>query len=115
MAPKKRKALGHNLPSRHARQPGTNLVGNEVPSALIYRETKSVMQGGSRKRPWVLEFPASRPLSADPLTGWTRNDDPYRHIRLTFPDCDSAVAFAERQEWDYAVRHTNSDSSSSCN
>ena len=96
--------LGHNLPPRHPKQPGTNLTVSEIPAARIYREPKSVMQGGSRKRPWVLEFPASRPLSADPLTGWTRNDDPFRHVRLNFPNRESAVAFAERQDWDYQVR-----------
>ena len=96
--------LGHNLPPRHPKQPGANLTVSEIPAARIYREPKSVMQGGSRKRPWVLEFPASRPLSADPLTGWTRNDDPFRHVRLNFPNRESAVAFAERQDWDYQVR-----------
>ena len=96
--------LGHNLPPRHPKQPGTNLTVSEIPAARIYREPKSVMQGGSRKRPWVLEFPASRPLSADTLTGWTSNDDPFRQIRLTFRDRESAVSFAERQDWDYRLR-----------
>jgi hypothetical protein len=94
---------GHNRPPQRPRQPGTNLPGFEVPPALIYREDKSVMQGGSRKRPWVLEFPGIRSFRIDSLTGWTRGDYPYRHIRLTFPDRESAIAFANRQEWDYRL------------
>ena len=36
--------------------------------------------------------------------GYTSSGDPYRPIRLKFPDRDSAVDFAERQDWRYIVR-----------
>ena len=36
--------------------------------------------------------------------GWTATRDPYRPIRLSFPDCESAVGHAERNDWDYIVR-----------
>ena len=36
--------------------------------------------------------------------GYTSSDDPYRPIRLKFPDRESAVEFAERQDWRYFVR-----------
>jgi hypothetical protein len=52
----------------------------------------------------VLEFEPSRPPRIEPLMGYTSSDDPYRSIRLKFPDRDSAIAFAERQDWHYIVR-----------
>jgi hypothetical protein len=36
--------------------------------------------------------------------GYTSSGDPYRQIRLKFPDRDSAVDFAERRDWHYVVR-----------
>lgn len=39
--------------------------------------------------------------------GPTSSDDPYRSIRLKFPDRESAVEFAERQDWRYIVREDN--------
>jgi hypothetical protein len=73
--------------------------------AKIYQEPRSTLQGGHRPRPWYLEFEARRSLGYDAYTGWITNDDPYRHIRVQFPDRDSAIAFAERQGWEYRVIH----------
>lgn len=64
------------------------------------------MQGGNRKRPWFMQFEQTSPLRPDPLTGWPRSDDPYHHIRMTFPDRESAITFAERQGWEYRVLHS---------
>lgn len=36
--------------------------------------------------------------------GWTATRDPYRPIRLSFPDRESAVEYAELNDWDYIVR-----------
>ncbi len=94
---------GHNNPPVYSKQPGTNLPWRDVPPARIYHEPRSVMQAGNRKRPWILEFEKTRPLGIDPYTRWTTNADPYRHIHLRFPDCSSAVEFAERQGWDYRI------------
>jgi hypothetical protein len=52
----------------------------------------------------MLEFEPSRPPQIEPLMGYTSSDDPYRPIRLKFPDRASAVEFAERQDWRYIVR-----------
>lgn len=35
--------------------------------------------------------------------GWAGSSDPFAPIRLEFPDCASAVDFAERNGWDYSV------------
>jgi hypothetical protein len=36
--------------------------------------------------------------------GWTASRDPFGHIRLSFPDPQSAIEFAERQGWRYELR-----------
>jgi hypothetical protein len=75
--------------------------------AKIYEEPRSTLQGGHRPQPWYLEFEARRSLGRDAFTGWITNNDPYRHIRIQFPDRDSAIGFAERQGWNYRVSQTS--------
>ncbi|KNG95037.1 hypothetical protein ATO11_04200 [Pseudaestuariivita atlantica] len=75
----------------------------DVPPALIYRPSKTVTQSGPRNRGWVLEFEPSQAKSTDPLMGWIASSDPFQPIRLRFPNRDSAVAFAEHNDWDYIV------------
>lgn len=94
---------GHNKPPLFSRQPGTKLVWRGVPRVTIFQEPKSTMQGGNRKRQWIMQFEQTSPLRPDPLTGWPRSDDPYHHIRMTFPDRESAIDFAEQQGWEYRV------------
>lgn len=98
---------GHNSAPFAPKIPGTDLRSRDVPIAIIYRPARSTMQSGPRPRHWVLEFEPARPASIDPLMGWTASDDPYRPIRLTFPDKESAVAFAERQDWPHILREEN--------
>ncbi|WP_171982338.1 NADH dehydrogenase ubiquinone Fe-S protein 4 (plasmid) [Roseomonas mucosa] len=76
----------------------------DVPTAIIYRPARSAMTSAPRPNYWILEFEPSRPPHIEPLMGYTSSDDPYRPIRLKFPDRESAVAFAERQDWRYLVR-----------
>lgn len=73
-------------------------------TARIYQAAPSATQSGrATARRWLLEFePAASPW-IEPLMGWTGSTDPMRQIRLTFPDRDSAVAFAERQGWRYTL------------
>lgn len=96
---------GHNRPPVRPRIPGTDLQSADVPTAIIYRPSRSVMQSSPRPRHWVLEFePASSP-EIEPLMGWTSTRDPYRPIRLSFPDRESAVEYAELNDWHYIVRN----------
>ena len=95
---------GHNRPPFPPKIPGTDLPSWDVPTAIIYRPARSAMTSAPRPNYWILEFEPSRPPQIDPLMGHTSSDDPYRPIRLKFPDRDSAVDFAERQEWRYIVR-----------
>jgi ETC complex I subunit conserved region len=53
---------------------------------------------------WLLEYePQSAPF-IEPLMGWTGSTDPMAHLRLSFPSREAAVAYAERQGLEYAVR-----------
>lgn len=94
---------GHNRPPFPPKIPGTDLPSWDVPTAIIYRPARSAMTSAPRPNYWVLEFEPSRPPQIEPLMGYTSSGDPYRPIRLKFPDRDSAVEFAEQQDWRYFV------------
>ena len=95
---------GHNRPPFPPKIPGTDLPSWDVPTAIIYRPARSAMTSAPRPNYWVLEFEPSRPPQVEPLMGYTSSNDPYRSIRLKFPDLESAVEFAEQQDWRYFVR-----------
>lgn len=94
----------HNRAPFLPKIPGTDLCSGDVPVAIIYRPARSARQAGPRPRHWVLEFEPTRAPVIEPLMGWTASADPYRPIRLTFPDRESAVEFAERNDWRYILR-----------
>lgn len=96
---------GHNRRHLPPRLPGTKLhVPGSVPQALIYRPARSATQSAAGRGHWVLEFEAAAAPEIEPLMGWTTGSDPFRPIRITFSDMESAVEFAERQDWDFRVR-----------
>lgn len=95
---------GHNRPMSRPTIPGTDLSSPDVPTAIIYRPSRSATQSGPRPRHWILEFEPAASPEIEPLMGWTATRDPYRPIRLSFPDRESAIDYAERQDWDYIVR-----------
>ncbi|MCK8484265.1 ETC complex I subunit [Aliiroseovarius sp. S2029] len=95
---------GHNRPISRPTIPGTNLSSPDVSMAIIYRPSRSATQSGPRPRHWILEFEPAASPQVEPLMGWTASDDPYRPIRLSFPDRESAIDYAERNDWDYIVR-----------
>ena len=96
--------LGHNRPPFPPKVPGTDMRSWDVPTAVIYRPARSAMTSAPRPNHWILEFEPSRPLWIEPLMGYTSSDDPYGSIRLKFPDQQSAIAFAEQNDWTYVVR-----------
>lgn len=101
---------GQNRPPFRPKIPGTDLRSKDVPTAVIYRPARSIMQRRPRpRRHWVLEFEPTHPPRIEPLMGWTASSDPFRPIRLTFPDRESAIAYAERNDWRYIVRDTPSE------
>jgi hypothetical protein len=56
------------------------------------------------RRKWILEFEPWIARELEPLMGWTSSRDPFSPTpRLRFPDRQSAIKFAERRGWQYAV------------
>jgi hypothetical protein len=94
----------HNLSRARPILPGTSTPApGPLPTARIYQMSPSAAQSAPGARPWVLEFERSKPLEIDPLTGWTLSSDPLAQVRMTFPDMQSAIGFAERKGWRYQV------------
>lgn len=72
--------------------------------ARIQHDGDSVVQSGhARAKQWVLTLLPASPNEVEPLMGWTASDDPPQQVTVTFPDKDSAIAFAERRGWAYTV------------
>ncbi len=72
--------------------------------ARIYRPSRTAMQSGKAKtRDWILEFEPQRPLSVEPLMGYTSSDDTRRQVRLRFGSADAAIAHAQREGIAYRV------------
>jgi hypothetical protein len=94
-----------NLSRNPPRLPGTSMPARrELPLAYIHQPAPSPTQSGRARKEWVVEFEPMDPPEIDPLTGWIGSQDPFPHIRLRFPDQQSAIEFAERQGWRYEVR-----------
>jgi len=65
--------------------------------ARIYQPSKTAMQSGrANTRRWVLEFEPASARSVDSLMGWTSSPDTNQQVRLTFDNCEAAVAYAEK-------------------
>lgn len=78
-------------------------VGGKL-AVHIYQPSRSVMQGGMRRRDWILEFESTERPRIDPFMGWTGNADTRQQIQLRFPTVESALAFARRQGWRCDIR-----------
>jgi hypothetical protein len=95
-----------NQSRNEPRLPGTSAPARQpLPLAYIHQPAPSPMQSGRGGREWVLEFEPSSPPEIEPLMGWISSRDPFAHIRLRFPDRQSAIEFAERQGWPYVMQN----------
>lgn len=66
-------------------------------SARIYSPARTAMQSGTAKTGhWVLEFEPEKPLTIEPLMGYTSSSDMRRQVRLTFPTKEEAIAYAQK-------------------
>jgi hypothetical protein len=83
--------------------------------AVIYRPSRSVMTSGRANTcNWVLEFePRSREF-IEPLMGWTGSTDPLRHVRLSFPTREAAVAYARREGLPFTVYESQEPRPAQC-
>ena len=75
-----------------------------MPTARIFQRPKNAMQSGKHRTDrWQLEFEPGEAKRADPLTGWAGSGDTRDQIRLLFPTCEAAIAYAEREGLAYTV------------
>ncbi|MCB1682513.1 MAG: ETC complex I subunit [Alphaproteobacteria bacterium] len=74
----------------------------------IYRPSKNTMQSGrGNTGQWVLEYETVSARNPEPLMGWTASGDTLNQVRLRFSTMEEAVAFAEREGWDYTVMRSH--------
>ncbi|HPF78837.1 MAG TPA: ETC complex I subunit [Alphaproteobacteria bacterium] len=70
----------------------------------IYKPSKTAMQSIHAKTPrWTLEFLSTTKKQPEPLMGWTSAGDTLGQVKLTFKSREDAIAYAERQGWEYTV------------
>ena len=95
-----------NQSRNHPLLPGTSMPApGPLPLACIYQPAPAPTQSAPGRTEWVLEFEPASPPAIEPLMGWVSSRDPFAHIRLRFPDRQSALAFAEKQGWPYVVQN----------
>lgn len=72
--------------------------------ARIFKPARSATTSGkARTRKWRLRFEPRRPLTIEPVMGWTASADTLQQIELEFPTLEAAVRHAERMGVAYAV------------
>ena len=72
--------------------------------ARIFKPEKTAMQSGrGETRKWVLEYEPATPREPDPLMGWASAGDTLNEVRLRFSTLEEAIAFADRNGFDYTV------------
>jgi len=69
----------------------------------IYKPAKNAMQSGTAgiKR-WKIEW-ENRERWENPLMGWSSSADPLSNLLLDFADKEEAIAFCEKNAWDYVL------------
>jgi hypothetical protein len=76
--------------------------------ARIYKPVKSAMQSGRANTvEWVLEYEQETPRRPEPLMGWVGADDTLNQVRLKFLTREAAIAFAEKEGFEYTVVETH--------
>ena len=76
-------------------------------TAIIYQRPKNAMQSGRALTDrWVLEFKPEQAKKPDPFTGWAGGADTKEQLRLSFPDCDAAKAYADKYGIPYRLVET---------
>ena len=72
--------------------------------ARIYKPARTAMSSGQAKtQRWALEFEPERPLTIEPLMGYTSSDDMRRQVRLEFDTKEEAIAYAAKNGIGYRV------------
>jgi hypothetical protein len=72
--------------------------------AKIYKPAKNAMQSGrANTGEWVLEYELETPRRPEPLMGWVAAGDTLNQVRIKFLTKEAAIAFAEKEGFDYTV------------
>ena len=75
--------------------------------ARIFQPPKTATQSGTaRAKEWRLEFDPAAARYVEPLMGWTGSRNTMGQISMSFPDKDSAVAFAVKHRLAHEVEET---------
>lgn len=72
----------------------------------IFQPAKSTMQSGRAKsHEWSIEPEVTTARTPEPVMGWASAGDTLGELkyRMHFNDKAQAIAFAEKQGWDYSV------------
>ena len=72
--------------------------------AKIYKPAKNAMQSGrANSTKWLLEYELETPRRPEPLMGWISSHDTLNQVRIQFDTKEEAVAFAEREGFEYSL------------
>ena len=75
--------------------------------ALIYKQSKSVTQSGSKKsNKWILEFKRVSGSEIKPLMNWASSGDTQNQVKMKFSSKELAISFAEKNSLDYKVKES---------
>jgi hypothetical protein len=82
----------------------TRHLETEMPKVRIYQPCRTATQQGTAKtHRWRVEHEPAAPRTRDALMGWTSSADTRSQLRLFFAFREEAIAYAERQGFDYEV------------
>ncbi|MCL6684448.1 ETC complex I subunit [Sphingomonas alba] len=70
---------------------------------IVEADRKATQSGKFGTGRWQLEFERSQAQRPDPLTGWNGSGDTRTQVRLSFKTKEDAIAYAEKQGFDYHV------------
>jgi len=76
---------------------------------ISQRPNKSNQSGDKNVHHWQITWP-NQERWTNPLMGWTSSADPMSTMKLYFSSSEKAVAFANRNGWDYEVLRPSSKS-----
>ncbi len=72
--------------------------------ARIYQKPRNAMQSGQAgTETWVLEYETENRARPDPLMGWIGGGSTLSQVRLTFPNREEAIAYADKNELSYDI------------
>eukprot|EP00656_Telonema_subtile_P035400 TRINITY_DN3937_c0_g1_i4.p1 TRINITY_DN3937_c0_g1~~TRINITY_DN3937_c0_g1_i4.p1 ORF type:complete len:169 (+),score=44.66 TRINITY_DN3937_c0_g1_i4:86-592(+) len=70
---------------------------------FIYSPAKTAMQSGVEKNhKWLMEV-ENPERWRNPLMGWASTADPLSNMKLSFTSQESAIAYCQRQGWNYSL------------